>query len=738
MRLRPARPSLAAPLLSTTVSALFSGLAVALFVVACGSGGSGGNGGGDGGSDGGGDTASTATTAAFQLGADFSSEAAFWSFPYPSDLRLDAKGFIQGKSFPNPHADASLEGLRGNVSQHAGFPVVAAAYFTFSAPIATQDVETVIAADAASNVLLIDVDPSSPDRGKLVPTVAESVTADDYVPSGVLAVAARPGFVLHPKRKYAYVVRRGLGDAAGQKLGVPADLALLASGGTPSGANGAAAAALYAPLWQTLSTLKIDPTDVAAATVFTTGDVTDELHALSDKVLGSYTLTIDNLAFDADRSGLQDRYCGITATITYPQFQSGMPPYAPPSGTFSFDASGMPQKQRDEVAPVYLTIPKGPMPAGGWPLVLYEHGSGGLSFAVVDRGTWHYETDPTKCPEGTLEMVDSRGWDVSSGGKTGCNTKAQGPAYILSPHGFATAGSALPVNPQRFPGAGETAYLNLQNLAAFRDTFRQGVIEQRLFLAALTKLQIPPSLLASCGATLPAGETAFHYAASPVLLQGQSMGGMYTNIIGSVEPKVAAVVPTGAGGYWAYFITKTPLYDNAAGLIASIFGADPSLTYLHPIGQLFETSSEVIDPMVAVPRLARRPLSGHPVRSIYEPVGLGDSYFPTVVYDAMALAYGNSEYGDKIWPTMQDALTLDGRAGLGSYPTSQNATSETGTKFTGTVIQYNGDGVYDPHAIYSQLDAVKYQYGCFFETFAKKGVATVPAPAALGTPCPGL
>jgi hypothetical protein len=28
--------------------------------------------------------------------------------------------------------------------------------------------------------------------------------------------------------------------------------------------------------------------------------------------------------------------------------------------------------------------------------------------------------------------------------------------------------------------------------------------------------------------------------------------------------------------------------------------------------------------------------------------------------------------------------------------------------------------------------------GCFHATFNKKGVATVPAPAPLGTPCPGL
>ena len=72
-------------------------------------------------------------------------------------------------------------------------------------------------------------------------------------------------------------------------------------------------------------------------------------------------------------------------------------------------------------------------------------------------------------------------------------TPGQGPAYVMAPHGFAMAGSALPLNPERVPGASEFAYLNFNNLAAFRDTFRQGIIEQRMFIDALAKLAIDPA-----------------------------------------------------------------------------------------------------------------------------------------------------------------------------------------------------------------------------------------------------
>ena len=310
---------------------------------------------------------------------------------------------------------------------------------------------------------------------------------------------------------------------------------------------------------------------------------------------------------------------------------------------------------------------------------------------------------------------------------------------MLAPHGFAMIGSALPVNPERLPGASETAYLNFDNLAAGHDLFRQGVIEQRMLIEAMSKIQITPATLGACtGSTLPPGETAFHFNVEQKLFaQGQSMGGQYTNLVGAVEPRIRAAVPTGAGGYWSHFILITPLIPDVASLVGSVvLGTKAELTFMHPALSLFEAAWEAVEPMVYMPRLARRPLPGHPVRSIYEPVGKGDSYFPEATYDAMALAYGHKQVGSIVWPSMQEALKLEGLSGIAPYPVTQNLTSEDGTKYTGVVVQYEGDGVYDPHALYSQRDEVKHQYGCFLESFLKTGTAKVPAPAKLGTPCP--
>src|SRR5262249_5505077 len=157
---------------------------------------------------------------------------------------------------------------------------------------------------------------------------------------------------------------------------------------------------------------------------------------------------IDDLKVNHDDDAEQDVYCRLTGTVRFPQFQTGTPPFDA-QGTFDMSDgtpdAPLPKKQRDEVAPITLTFPKGQMPANGWPLVLYFHGSGGVSAAVVDRGVWKPSSEKPDCP--SYQAPDS--WN----GVTGCNVKGRGPAYVLAPHGIGAAGAALPVNPERLPGA---------------------------------------------------------------------------------------------------------------------------------------------------------------------------------------------------------------------------------------------------------------------------------------------
>jgi hypothetical protein len=675
-----------------------------------------------------GSSAPTGTVVMFDARADLASDGRFFDFPWPADTRLSAQGTPDLRGIPNAIMSAVFEGLRTAAQQRVGYPVVPVAWFRFTADLAPRQPTDTIPADPSQPILLVDVDPASKTLGKLLPTIAETITPDSYVPDGVLAVAERPGIVLEPKHKYAFVVTTSAKDVNGKALGVAPALAQALSGGSD------AVATSFSVLPPALAKAGVDASKVAAATVFTTGDVVSDTFDLSSKVFATYALAVSvtNVMVDLNVLDTNSRFCELQAQVTFPQFQQGYanPPYDT-SGLFVTDASGMPQKQGDLTVPVTITLPKQAMPVGGYPLIVFFHGTGGVSTAIADRGTWRPETNTANCPIG--QALDS--WN----GVTGCNTPGQGPGWVMAARGFAMAASALPLNPQRWPAGQNMSfpeYIDINNVAATRDDFRQGVLEQRMFFDALRRLTIAPSVVATCtGLSLPSGETAYHFKDDPLLAQGQSMGAMYANLISAVEPRIKAVVPTGAGGYWSWFILQSQFVAGIKGKIGLLLGIHGNFSHLHPAMHVTELALEPVDPLVYMPRVGHEPLAGHPVRPVYEPHGEGDSYFPTPVQDAVAMAYQNRQTGTQVWPTMQQALALEGLSGMLPYPVKNDLTSATGAKYTGAVVQYMGDGVYDPHAIYSQLDAVKYQYGCFFQSFLQTGSATVSAPADYAVPC---
>jgi hypothetical protein len=664
------------------------GIAAALLLAACGGDDS--------------TPAPTGTRLVMDLDADLTTPARFFDVPYPSDLRKDADGHPILDGFANPNDVFILHGLVANAEDAVGFPVIPVTHFRFTAALAPQSVDDVIAADASATVLLVDVDPASPERGGLVPTIAQTLEPDIYTAENVLSVAARPGFMLRPSTRYAVVVTRDLGDARGKPLTQSPLLARLAKR-APAGSAEKRADELYAPLWETLDALKVERASVAAATVFTTGDAVADQAALSQAVLDAYDLEITGLKEHVDPE-IAD-VCVIEGSIEYPQFQPGKPPYDV-EGLFVMGANGLPVEQRKEMAPIKIVLPKTAMPLEGYPLMLNIHGSGGYSVAL-------------------LRPV---GDDDKPGGPIG-------PAFPYAAHGIAMAGSAMPLNPERLPGATPTAYLNVNNLAALRDTFRQGQFELRLFIEALHKLKIEPAALGACaGPALPAGATHYRFDAANTMVTGQSMGGMYTNMIASIEPLLRLAVPTGAGGMWPHFIVHTPLKGGKIpALLGLILGTEVPLTHLHPVLALGAGALEAGDPIVYATRVARRPLPGHPARPIYEPVAPSDSYFATATYDAMALAYGHAQAGGELWPSMQQALTAGGLGGIAGYPVANNLKSADGAAYTGVVVQHEpkalpGEAAADGHAVYSHRDDVKFQYACFAESFLKTGTATLFAP----------
>jgi hypothetical protein len=624
-------------------------------------------------------------TVYFELGKTSTPET-FWNFPFPSDQRLDGSGAPDMTGFPNPRNVPIMTDLLSLVPDRRGWPAMATAYFRFTAPVHVD--RDIVYSGIGAPFVLVDIDPDSPERGTIMPVRARALAKDGYVTTNVVAVAPVPGIVLRANTKYAYVVSP-FTEFDGFK-----DLVR---------ANGFGES-LYPDLWTTLDMIDYPRDTVVAATVFTTGDEIARIRERSEAIRNAYAPAFNNIQLLGGDT--YDGFCRLSADITMPQFQTGEQPFDD-GGLFVLDANDVPTKQSEMSIPVVITLPKRTMPSAGWPLYQFFHGSGGVSTGVVDLGH-----SPTSADE---------------------PEPGKGPGYVVALQGIAAASSAMPLNPERLATATDYSYLNINNLTAFPQTFQQGVFEQRLLLDALLRLRIPDSVLAGCtGIASPGGEHFFN--PDKLVAGGQSMGGMYTNLVGAVEGRYGALVPTGAGGFWNLMILESSIIPGARGILSTALGVDDTeITFMHPGMNMLALAWESAEPFAAMSRIAHRPLPGLPARHVYEPIGKDDVYFPTSIYDAAALAYRNQQAGTSVWPATQTSLGLVGLGGssLLSYPVKANLDGKTRV-----VVQFEGDGIIDPHYIYRQLETVKHQYSCFFATYIRDGVPTVPSPNVIGHPCP--
>ena len=270
--------------------------------------------------------------------------------------------------------------------------------------------------------------------------------------------------------------------------------------------------------------------------------------------------------------------------------------------------------------PLTITLPKGAMPATGWPLYQFFHGSGGLSTGVVDVGP---SPDSSDMP-----------------------TPGKGPGYVVALHGIAAA-SARDAGQPRAPASTRptTAYLNINNLTAFPHTFQQGVFEQRMFLDALLALHIPPSRGRRVHRHLDAdGRPLLRPAEAR---RGRPVDGRHVHEHG--RRGRAALRRAGADRRGRLLEPDDPRDQDRSRCARAA---------RHRARRRRHARSRSSHPAMRRDgarrgsRPSRSSTCSRAVRArircnIYEPVGKDDSYFPTNVYDAAALAYGNQQAGDR-------------------------------------------------------------------------------------------
>jgi hypothetical protein len=574
----------------------------------------------------------------------------FWDTPFPSDTRLvdghpDLRAFPGGGDVPIFDTYLALGPLLD------GWGTNSPVYVRFSDTIDESLLpDPASSLEADSPIVLLDVDPASPHRGERFPVVTEfTTTPDQYGASNLLAVAPLPGFPLRPATTYALVVT----SPVGMPGTMPADWV---------------DDAYWAGTTATLREQGVDLGGVAAATRFTTQDPVRELSRIAGAIQsGRVGRPAWEPALTLREEGTSVRvYEGY---VTVPIWQAGERPYREEGGGFSFDEAGRPLVQGWERVRFGLTIPQGEPPEGGWPIVLYSHGTGG------DH----------------LSFTDSK--------------DAEGPG--LGYRGLAMFGISQPLHGDR--GTDDTNVeldtFNYTNPEAGRTSFRQGAADQ-IWLAEL--LRTPGNDFAFEGAAIPIRHDRLAFF-------GHSQGAM-VGALGApwLARRCNAVgLSAAGGGTAASALLKVDPIPVEPILAAAIGVPSGTLTPMHPVLGLVQLLSEATDPLNYGPWwFAEDPPwpTGGPV-SILLTEGTEDTYTPPFTIESLATAARLPVVGEMVSEPAGFALR-----GLGAQarPQQDNVTAFDGSRVTAGLAQFKGQGHF---AIYDDRDA-RSLYKDFLETAA--------------------
>jgi pimeloyl-ACP methyl ester carboxylesterase len=619
----------------------------------------------------------------------------FFALPFPTDLRLKADGTIDLRGFPGGRAPETLASYLAIIERETrGWGTNSAAYFRFTAPVdpASLPADAAAATRDDASIFLMDVDPSSPQRGTRIPLQFRYYAqATIYVPDRVLAVLPLTGFPLRGKTRYAAVVTRRVRDANGRALTSSPVLESVKSRQPSSDPDVERARALHATALDELEARGITRADVVGIAVFTTQDPTGELTRVREDVHRNVPAPVaENVACIEETL-----YIRCTGQYDTPSYQVGTPPYSSAGGNLFFEASGRPVVQRTEKIPFTLTYPKSAPPATGYPVALVAHGTGG------DRNSFLGSND-------TGDLLAREG------------IAAIGIDQPL--HG--ARDTFCPSNPDQREQCEGLWTFNPSNIAAARDNFRQGAIDNFQLLRLVKALVVPRDISRV--------DAEVRFDPAKIYFFGHSQGGITGPLFLAVEPEVKGAVLSGSGGSLALaLLLKTEPVDirGLVELLLNIEGENELDTF-HPVMTAFQTFVERADPLNYAAALLSRPPTGGVPKHILITEGLGDSYTPNAVTEAFAVSAGVSPVAPVLRPV--EGFALLGRSVLTAPVTGNFGAS--GMTATAVLAQYAAapdaatNPSHDGHFVVYWNATARRQYASFLGSLARTGAATFPAP----------
>lgn len=599
------------------------------------------------------------------------------ALPFPSDLVLTAQGNVDFSYFPGQSNIFVAQYTSDLAEKIHGYSTQGAAYFRFDAPLDPASFPTPDASRGAdASIQLLDVDPASPERGRRVPVQTYFNTLRQiYWSPNTLAVAPVFGFPLRPSTRYAIVLTTALRSTCGA-LQRDADLEAVLGTGASTDAMVTSARTRLMPALTELATAGIPSSRILSFTVFTTQDPTAELFRAAE-VLRTQTPVpnvLDAQPIDTPPTGLLG-FAGHYGPN--PIFQTGAQPYDQQgTGGFTTNAAGAPQPQGMQNFAFAFTYPSGEAPAGGWPIAVYAHGTGGDARSFINDGT----------------------------------------AASLGAQGIAVLGFDQIFNGERTvpPGTPEVEFFNILNPLAGRTNNRQ---------AALDLVSV--GRMVRQGA-LTFGSTRVPLNANRVMFFGHSQGGLNGPLWLALEPTAGAAVLSGAGGTLSISITQKTQPVNipqafAALLQVTVTAANP-LSPLHPVITMLQTAVDVSDPSNYARYIVREPVMGNRPHHVFQTQGFVDSYAPPAAIAALAMSIG--------LPLLQPILHPDDSYPLRMLdPVNAPVTANLGMPAVSAAWQqFNAPGRTDGHFVIFNVAAARNRAAQFLRTYAYStdGSASIP------------
>jgi hypothetical protein len=629
----------------------------------------------------------------------------FFRLPWPNDIRKTADGHLDLADFPHPAAagppvDVLDLFLRAAERDLTGFATNGTIFFRSSNGI---DWSTLVAGGDTPTIYVVDLTPPAlpTDRhGRLGFGWAASTGAGRYLCHDWLVVRPPYGWPFEPARSYAVVLTNGVHDVTGAAMVPDADFTQVVGPARPTGDDVVARAwDAYAPFRAYLAHDGIDPATILVAAQFTTQDVPATLRGaravvetlaapvatdLVQCTTGAASACDDGLTGDAHVRGCfgeNPAFYEVQGRFPTPVFQEGTAPYLTPSdgGGFTFDGSGRPERQRDEGICFALSVPRGaPMPAGGWPVVVVAHGTGGSYRSFVTDGIAEQLAAVTLA-DGSVQRFAVLSFDEPlHGARSGGS--AEDPAVL---------------------------FFNFMNPGAAYGNVLQGAIDgwQAARLLAATSWD---------AASSPIGD-AVRFDAARTYFYGHSQGATHGVLSLSYDGSFAAAVLSGAGASLSdSLLLKTSPHDIAGAVRMAL--ADPDVAGIHPALTVLQTYLEVADPVNYGRYVVFRPVAPLVPRHVLQVFGLRDTYTPRDAQVALASVLGLAIAE----PVLDD---------IGGFPTV--ALPASGNQWVGirqvtaVLTQHDPPAGEDGHFVATHDDVAKRRISQFLGTAARDGMPTV-------------